>query len=1005
MTLHPISTRFPPMGGSARCATPHTPEPMDQGTDHQSRTPSAPRPRLRLKRRMVPQALTAPTQDFLASVNAADTPIPSIEEPDVVPNDVEISDGIDLMASLARPYAQDRNLLSISCYDDFPQPKTPAPADIPSLPPRRYPDWSAGSSFGSSTEDDDDDNSSTEPDYESSRPSTSRSTYTNTSVFSRMSHFSDDQCMSPEGDLPKAAHHDYDDLPLARNAVGNGQTIRPKRHRAPWTKEMDAHLWTTFMTYLQDPRVTPFRTGRSCVPPHGVCTRVAREAKRSWRGSKAIKKVDNSTAAASRLQSGSVTPTANHTAAYIEWPHTCAATRTHFRDLCKLQLATPAHPSFRYLSRSPTPLTHTAARHWNRRSTPARSSFATKDMGLSLAVSTSEIMQPYGPLAQLTSSVEAPEPTPTEPDPAVLDSLTQDSQSLRSMYPDISEPPRGKLGSPFTPKSYGPSSSFVLLSEAMGAESSHQPHTVGPRRTLQSPPRMSRTSVARRRTIIGNKPPRDLRHSRKRGSLGNDFWTEPSRSNGASTAQDNVLPACRVRGKSFLEAALARFRPTGTAAAEYSSTKSNNRDELFIPRYTGSLGSPLRAESEKRAARLPPSTTAPELLRIAATEAPPRLGSPFSLAPNATSLSFPNRLFAASSANDTPHRARDRLFKTVQQPSSQAVQAAREPPTESYVRLTGATGATRERGGADSLSQRLAYVDDPLINRLLLWTCPAECDYTCQHIITSDRIESGQPVVQFHGKWPFYRVLGMQEPFSVIFSAGNLYAHLLGYRWLRRYIPESYPLRKYYIGFSFAGIASWLFSIIFHTRDTNATEQLDYFAAGASVLYGLYLAVIRIFRLDRPGSADGGKTPTSSSASSSSSPSAGSTPRAIRLWTAACLTAYGCHVAYLKLVRWDYGYNMAANVCVGLAQNVLWSAFSYRKYTREGRTWATYPGLAVAWIMLAMSLELFDFPPLWGALDAHALWHLGTIAPAVLWYSFLVKDAQDDMAAAERFKD
>ncbi|KAI6296970.1 hypothetical protein MCOR05_004806 [Pyricularia oryzae] len=716
MTLHPISTCFPPMGGSARCATPHTPEPMDQGIDHEARTPSAPRPRLRLKRRMVPQTFSAPTQDFLASVNAADTPIPSIEEPDIVPNDVEISDSIEMMAGLDHPYVQDRNLLTISCYDDFSLPKTPAPEDIPSLSPRRYPDWSAGSSFGSSTEDDDDDNSSTEPDYESSRPSTSRSTYTNTSIFSRMSHFSDDQCMSPEGDLPKDVRHENEFLPLAQNAIGNGQTVRSKRHRAPWTKEMDAHLWTTFTTYLQDPRVTPFRTGRSCVPPHGVCTRVAREAKRSWRGSKATKKVDDSTAAAaSRLQSGSLTPTADHTAAYIEWPHTCAATRTHLRDLCKLQLAAPAHPNFRYLSRSPTPLTHTAARHWNRRSTPARSSFATKDMGMSLAVSTSEIMQPYGPLAQLTSSVEAPEPTPTEPDPTVLANLGQDSKSLRSMYPGISEPPRGRLGSPFAPKSYGPSSSFVLLSEAMGAENSNQPHTVGPRRTLQSPPRMSRTSVARRRTIIGNKPPRDLRHSRKRGSLGNDFWTEPSRSNGASDAQDNVLPTGRVRGKSFLEAALAQFRPTGTAVAEYSSTKSSNRDELFIPRYTGSLGSSsLRTKSEQQSVRLPASTTAPELSRIATNEAPPRLGSPFPLTSNATSLSFPNRLFAASSANDTTHRVRDRLFKTVQQPSSQAVQAAREPPTESYGRLTGSTGATPERSGADRLSQRLAYVDDRL---------------------------------------------------------------------------------------------------------------------------------------------------------------------------------------------------------------------------------------------------------------------------------------------------
>jgi post-GPI attachment to proteins factor 3 len=29
---------------------------------------------------------------------------------------------------------------------------------------------------------------------------------------------------------------------------------------------------------------------------------------------------------------------------------------------------------------------------------------------------------------------------------------------------------------------------------------------------------------------------------------------------------------------------------------------------------------------------------------------------------------------------------------------------------------------------------------------------------------------------------------------------------------------------------------------------------------------------------------------------------------------------------------------------------------------------------------------LLDFPPIWGVLDAHSLWHLGTIAPTVFWY-------------------
>jgi len=222
-----------------------------------------------------------------------------------------------------------------------------------------------------------------------------------------------------------------------------------------------------------------------------------------------------------------------------------------------------------------------------------------------------------------------------------------------------------------------------------------------------------------------------------------------------------------------------------------------------------------------------------------------------------------------------------------------------------------------------------------------------------------------QPVYQFHGKWPFYRFMGMQEPFSVIFSLFNYLAHDWGMSQIRERIPASYPLRKYYILFGYFGLASWVFSMIFHTRDFNVTEKLDYFAAGASVLYGLYYAPIRIFRLER-------KEPMRQSV--------------LRLWTTTCVLLYMMHVAYLTLWSWDYAYNMAANVAVGVVQNILWSAFSYTQYRKVGRTWAMWPGLIVAWLIMAMSLELLDFPPWKGMVDAHSLWHLGTVGPTVWWY-------------------
>lgn len=160
-------------------------------------------------------------------------------------------------------------------------------------------------------------------------------------------------------------------------------------------------------------------------------------------------------------------------------------------------------------------------------------------------------------------------------------------------------------------------------------------------------------------------------------------------------------------------------------------------------------------------------------------------------------------------------------------------------------------------------------------------------------------------------------------------------------------------------------MASWVFSMIFHTRDFSLTEQLDYFAAGASVLYGLYYTTIRIFRMDQ-----GGKK----------------TKSMLRVWTLLCFCLYAAHVTYLKWFAWDYTYNMAANVVVGVIQNMMWSWFSYERYKKSGRAWAMWPGFVVAWVIMAMSLELLDFPPWWGYLDAHSLWHLGTVAPTMLFY-------------------
>src|SRR5258706_5168149 len=67
--------------------------------------------------------------------------------------------------------------------------------------------------------------------------------------------------------------------------------------------------------------------------------------------------------------------------------------------------------------------------------------------------------------------------------------------------------------------------------------------------------------------------------------------------------------------------------------------------------------------------------------------------------------------------------------------------------------------------------------DFPLAMRLTRWTCEDNVKYSCMHSIVDEAFEKGEPVQQYYGKWPFWRLLGTQEPASVLFSALNFWAH------------------------------------------------------------------------------------------------------------------------------------------------------------------------------------------------------------------------------------
>lgn len=657
------SLMAPRTRGSRKAARgPKTPEPFAT-TD--VRPPSPPRPRFRLRRRAPSSNLKAPTQQFLASVATADVPIPSIEEPRLL--DEDMVDTLSTSFPQFNPYH-----FEFPGDGDLPRerasspPKTPAPHAVPSLSPKRFPNWSLDQAYSSLE-------SSPECD---SRPSTAQSTQTSSSLFSRYSLNSDNLSQY-------SIDADDVDQQFGPSPIEDGnKTIKPIRapaassrraRKAPWTRSMSQHVWSVYMTYLQDPHVTPFRIGKTGIPPHGVCMRVAREAKRSWKGPRPQQ------AKTAADHSGSATPTVEAApTSYMQWPHSCAATRAHLRELCKAS-ATSAARNHRYMGRNPTPFGKTANRFWNRRMAPSRSqsAFSGNDMALSLAVSTCESMQPHGPLAQLTGSQDQPSIELRAP-PTLIEAAAP-APGTGAAGADIT-----RLGSPFVARSYGPSASNSLAdSFGMSLEPQGLSSSVGTRRrSLGSPARLSnnsRGSTQKRRS----KQSAAVEPRRKRPSFGSDFWVDPS-NNGASTQ--------------------------ATPLAEFSSTASTQRDALFIPRAnlqelfeashprasSPPSSSPPCGGGEKNIATAPQGASglAPGLApSLGPSLAPPladatvRLGSPFSAAK--ASFSFPGRRSASISAIDFSIIRRP--FATVQQPVE-----SETTPTKS------------------SLRSRLAYIDERL---------------------------------------------------------------------------------------------------------------------------------------------------------------------------------------------------------------------------------------------------------------------------------------------------
>ncbi|KAJ8071734.1 hypothetical protein OCU04_002050 [Sclerotinia nivalis] len=593
---------------------PTTPEPFNP-VDSEG-PPSPPRPnRLKVRRRNVSN-FQAPTEHFLASVAAADIPIPTIEKPQIDPHvssDCDMPDRgpLSITTSFLAPHTYNSRFAS--------PPKTPIPSLTMEETNFERPDWTMGTS------------SSNELDIERPRSAASHSSEDSFYSESHLSRYSEDgSCTSPESDCAdpfsfpsysKAKGKKLsDEATQSHDTVLNAKLRRKTRKDAPWTSAMSAHLWSVYLLYLQDPVVTPFRIGASSVPPEGVCHRVARQAKKSWKGPKGIysTKTSNHTSRAGSCEHGGIaTPTEDQPRTYTQWPHRSSATRAHLRELCKTKDTSAVQRHMHLQSRSPTPFTQHNARSRFRTPEPqtsAPTSFSTTDISLSLTTSTSETMQPNGPLAQLATTKESTISRPRK-------SVYQPRGWTRSRSTNLSldDSTSRTLGSPFMARTYGPSSTMDgAFDEPRSSTLRVHPDTLsgpGPVPCLRSPLQFDR--------------PRSFNNKEHKRRVQNHF--------------ENLNSGGAVLKPNSMNEQIYGMPLSGNQQRRVRTRAFTIGDDLLRNRMPG-LFQPLPSEPEKTGLvpDISPSPARQSKLLPSATFDVPRLRSPFMEKPSNT---FPRRLF------------------------------------------------------------------------------------------------------------------------------------------------------------------------------------------------------------------------------------------------------------------------------------------------------------------------------------------------------------------------
>lgn len=252
--------------------------------------------------------------------------------------------------------------------------------------------------------------------------------------------------------------------------------------------------------------------------------------------------------------------------------------------------------------------------------------------------------------------------------------------------------------------------------------------------------------------------------------------------------------------------------------------------------------------------------------------------------------------------------------------------------------------------------------------KLVQWDCIETCGYDCMTEITHFRTSNGYSVLKYFGHWPFNRLLGLEEPASVVFSALNFVPHavFLARSLLQKRQEMSYYMSSTLVLYALCACNAWVASTMFHSKKTEYATQYDYISALIFLCSGLWVAIRRWF---------------------------GSETQPLTMGCIFGILAAACISRVNQMIRGTVSFDSHMQLCIGIVIvtttvwvlwviNGVWSKSYQHKWICLG---------CQLWLIAASALEIFDFPPYFELFDAHSLWHAATIPLGFIWYDWFWK--------------